>query len=256
MIVMGAAPNGLNINDQVGATVPQYLLQAVRAHRADVGIALDGDGDRLAMVDAEGRIFEGDELLYVLACDTQRHGGLIGGVAGTVMSNLGLEHALNRRGMAFARASVGDRHVLQLLKQRGWRLGGESSGHIICLDHHSTGDGVIAALQVLGAMRRAGKGLAQLCDGLSLHAQCMVNVPVHAHDSLENNAQVQRCRQRAELELGDQGRVLLLASGTEPVLRVMVECLSAVQAEAVATRLASEVAEALRNPFERELLAA
>jgi phosphoglucosamine mutase len=253
VVTVGAAPDGININDRVGATAPQHLAQAVLAHHADAGIALDGDGDRLVMADSDGRIYGGDELLYVLATDGQVQRGWHGGVAGTVMSNLGLELALNRRGLAFGRAAVGDRHVLELLRERGWRLGGENSGHIICLDRHSTGDGIIAALQVLGAMRRSGSELAQLCADLSLHAQCLINVPVPAGVTAELDALMRRCCGGVERQLAGNGRVLLRASGTEPVLRVMVECLDAQRADGLARQLAADVAQALSEPAGREL---
>lgn len=246
--VTGASPDGMNINDRVGATQPDHLSQAVRQHHADVGIAFDGDGDRVVMADAVGRIFDGDEMLYLLARDAQQRGEFRGGVAGTLMSNLGLEQALAAQGMAFARAAVGDRHVMQLLRQRGWRLGGENSGHILCLERHTTGDGVIAALQVLGAMRRTRRDLADLCTDLRLHAQCLINVPVPGAASRESQEWIRRCSERTEKELAGQGRVLLRASGTEPVLRVMVECLDADRASALARNLADAVTEALSAP--------
>lgn len=256
VVVTGASPNGVNINDQVGATRPEHLSAMVRQHHADVGIALDGDGDRLVMADADGRVFDGDQLLYLLALDAQQRNEACRGVAGTVMSNFGLEQALNRRGLAFARSAVGDRHVMQLLRDRGWRLGGETSGHILCLDQHTTGDGVIAALQVLGCMQRSRKDLAQLCGGLNLHAQCLINVPVPSGASADRSDHIRRCQERTERALGGLGRVLLRASGTEPVLRVMVECPNAEQADSLARALASEVALVLGAVRERELAVA
>lgn len=249
VVSTGDSPNGLNINDQVGATRPEHLSAMVRHHHADVGIALDGDGDRLVMVDAAGRIFDGDQLLYVLAMDAMQREQRCEGVAGTVMSNLGLEQALNRQGLAFARAAVGDRHVMQVLRERGWRLGGETSGHILCLDQHTTGDGVVAALQVLGAMRRWHKDLGQLCEGLSLHAQCLINVPVPVGIDWSAHEGIRHCRESAEHKLRGRGRVLLRASGTEPVLRVMVECLDGEQAASLALALASEVEVALAGAW-------
>jgi phosphoglucosamine mutase len=225
-------------------------------HRADLGIALDGDGDRLIMADASGRVFDGDELLYLLAEVAQQRGEVCDGVAGTVMSNLGLELALNRKGVAFHRSAVGDRHVLQALRERGWRLGGENSGHILCLDRHTTGDGVIAALQVLSAMKRSHKNLAQLCEGLQLHAQCLINVPTAPGMAWEISDEIKRCRIQIEKELGEHGRVLLRASGTEPVLRVMVECREIEQATALARLLASQVLQAASVFAEPELMVA
>ncbi|PKO64852.1 MAG: phosphoglucosamine mutase [Betaproteobacteria bacterium HGW-Betaproteobacteria-16] len=256
VVVTGGSPNGVNINDEVGATRPEHLSRMVRLHHADLGIALDGDGDRLVMADASGRVFDGDELLYLLAQDAKQRREVCAGVAGTLMSNLGLEQALNRQGVAFARSAVGDRHVMQLLRERGWRLGGENSGHILCLDRHTTGDGVIAALQVLAAMRRSRKDLAQLCEGLQLHAQCLINVPIAKGADWESSDVIRRCRERTERALGMFGRVLLRASGTESVLRVMVECPEAGQAKELARALADEVHQAMNPCTERELLAA
>ncbi|WP_255484841.1 phosphoglucosamine mutase [Acidovorax sp. JMULE5] len=248
VIAVGAAPDGQNINDKVGATSPQHLSAAVLAHQADVGVALDGDGDRLVMVDSDGRIFAGDELLYVLAVDAQTNDGLQGGVVGTVMSNQGLELALQRRGIGFARSAVGDRHVLELLKQRGWRLGGEGSGHLIGLDWHSTGDGVMSALRVVAAMQRSQRSLAQLCGDLRMNAQCLVNVPVAPGAGMGDGAWIPHFQLRAEQALGDDGRILLRASGTEPVVRVLVECRTALRAQQMASRFAQEVCQLLALP--------
>lgn len=254
VVLTGASPDGLNINDQVGATRPEHLSEMVLHHRADVGIALDGDGDRLVMVDASGRVFDGDQLLYLLAMDALQREQRCEGVAGTVMSNLGLEQALNRQGLAFARAAVGDRYVMRVLRDRGWRLGGETSGHILCLDQHTTGDGVIAALQVLGVMRRWHKDLAQLCEGLRLHAQCLINVPVPPGTNWNRHSGIRRCLESTERLLRGHGRVLLRASGTESVLRVMVECLDGDQATTLATVLAAHVEQlALECGSTREL---
>lgn len=248
VIAVGASPDGQNINDKVGATSPQHLSAAVLAHQADVGVALDGDGDRLVMVDSDGRIFAGDELLYVLAVDAQTNDGLQGGVVGTVMSNQGLELALQRRGIGFARSAVGDRHVLELLKQRGWRLGGEGSGHLIGLDWHSTGDGVMSALRVVAAMQRSQRSLAQLCGDLRMNAQCLVNVPVTPGAGMGDGAWIPHFQLRAEQALGDDGRMLLRASGTEPVVRVLVECRTALRAQQMASRFAQEVCQLLALP--------
>jgi phosphoglucosamine mutase len=248
VVAVGISPNGVNINSKVGATVPRHLSQAVLAHNADLGVALDGDGDRLVMVDATGRIYAGDELLYVLAVDAQINDGLRGGVVGTLMSNQGLENALTQRGLDFARAAVGDRHVLSQLKQRGWRLGGEGSGHLIGLDWHSTGDGVIAAVRVMLAMKRSRSTLAQLCEGLKLNAQYLVNVPLAPGATMADSDWVKRFQERAEAQLGGAGgRVLLRASGTEPVVRVLVECATLARAKQLAHRLGTEVA-AMLNP--------
>ncbi|HEX5391471.1 MAG TPA: phosphoglucosamine mutase [Burkholderiaceae bacterium] len=245
VVAVGISPNGVNINNKVGATVPKHLSQAVLAHHADLGVALDGDGDRLVMVDATGRIYGGDELLYVLAVDAQINEGLQGGVVGTLMSNQGLEHALSKRGLDFARAAVGDRHVLSLLKQRGWRLGGEGSGHLIGLDWHSTGDGVIAALRVMVAMKRSHRSLSQLCEALKMNAQFLVNVPLAGGAKMADGDWMMRFQERAEAQLGGTGRVLLRASGTEPVVRVLVECSTLARAKSLAQRLATEVAAML-----------
>eukprot|EP01037_Dinobryon_pediforme_P008754 gene8754-8845_t len=248
VVAVGATPDGQNINDNVGATSPKHLSEAVLAHQADVGVALDGDGDRLVMVDSEGRIYAGDELLYVLAVDAQTNDGLQGGVVGTVMSNQGLEQALLRRGLDFARSAVGDRHVLELLKQRGWRLGGEGSGHLIGLDWHSTGDGVMSALRVVAAMKRSQRSLSQLCSDLCMNAQCLVNVPVTRGAGMADNTWMPHFQLRAEKLLGDDGRVLLRASGTEPVVRVLVECRTALRAQRMASRFAKEVSQLLTAP--------
>lgn len=248
VVAVGISPNGVNINSKVGATVPRHLSQAVLAHHADLGVALDGDGDRLVMVDATGRIYGGDELLYVLAVDAQINDGLHGGVVGTLMSNQGLVQALSQRGLDFARAAVGDRHVLSLLKERGWRLGGEGSGHLIGLNWHSTGDGVIAALRVMVAMKRARQTLAQLCEGLKMNAQFLVNVPLTPGTRMVDGEWLARFQERAEQQLGGLGRVLLRASGTEPVVRVLVECATLAGAKSLAQRLGGEVAAAL-NPL-------
>jgi len=219
---VGDEPNGFNINDGFGATHPDAIAAAVREHRADIGIALDGDGDRLLMADASGRTYDGDQLLYVIARRRARRGGLAG-VVGTLMTNLALERALGGLGVGFARAKVGDRYVLELLHEKGWDLGGENSGHIICLDKHTTGDAIVSGLQVLAAVREEGRDLAAVAGALSLYPQRLINVPVTRGFDWERNAAIAQARTAAEQRLGKAGRLLLRASGTEPVLRVMVE---------------------------------
>jgi phosphoglucosamine mutase len=222
VISIGASPDGFNINDMFGATAPQSLQQAVKQHKADLGVALDGDGDRLLMVDAEGNPFDGDQLLYVVARHRHRRSKLKG-VVGTLMSNLALENALGALGIGFARAKVGDRYVLETLVEKGWELGGENSGHMICLDKHTTGDGIVSALQVLTAVCESGKSLASLAGDLKLFPQVLINVKVPKGFDWQRNADVTAVRQAVERRLGRKGRVLLRPSGTEPVLRVMVE---------------------------------
>ena len=223
VIELGVEPDGFNINDGVGATHPATLQAAVRRHKANLGIALDGDADRLVMADANGALFDGDQLLYVIASHQRRKGELRAGVVGTQMSNLGLEHALARLKVPFARAKVGDRYVLELLHQRGWQLGGENSGHIICLERHTTGDGIISALQVLRALREERVTLSRAAARVALYPQVLINVGVAGADDVMRHAAVRKVAQAAERELGASGRVLLRASGTEPVIRVMVE---------------------------------
>lgn len=240
VIPVGVEPNGLNINADVGATSPELLRQTVLSHTADLGIALDGDADRVVMVDREGMLYDGDRLLYVIAVARQRTGPL-DGVVGTLMSNLGLEHALARLGVSFDRAKVGDRYVLERLKERGWRLGGESSGHLICLDCHTTGDGIVSALQVLSALRQSGQSLAQACAGLEFYPQRLINVRMPAGFDWQADPSIEAARVQAETELGESGRVLLRPSGTEPLLRVMVEGQDAAQVERLAQFLADAV---------------
>ena len=244
VISVGVEPNGLNINDGVGATCPEFLQSEVLRHGADLGIALDGDGDRLSMVDGDGRCYDGDQLLYVIARHRQSRGELVGGVVGTLMSNLGFEQALARSGIALERAAVGDRYVLELMVERRWQLGGENSGHIICLDKHTTGDAIIAALQVIGALRRTGRSLAEATAEVQLFPQRLINVRIDRSFDWRNDRAIQSARDRAAASLGPDGRVLLRASGTEPVLRVMVEAKRRDQAEQLATELADAVARA------------
>lgn len=240
VITIGASPNGFNINEKLGATHPETLQAAVREHQADIGVALDGDADRVLLVDANGRIFNGDELLYLIVRERLHHGPVAGAV-GTLMTNLGLEQALSRLGVAFARARVGDRYVLELLRERGWLYGGESSGHLLCLDHHSTGDATISALQVLAAVQRTGRSLAELADGLEMMPQTLINVRVERGFNWQAHAPLARMRTEVEHELADQGRILIRASGTEPLVRVMVEARSAQLAERAARQLASSL---------------
>jgi len=223
VISIGVEPDGLNINENCGSTKPEVLQASVVELSADVGIALDGDGDRLIMVDAEGNLVDGDQILYVIAMSRLFDEQLDGSVVGTVMSNLGLEHALIEQGIGFRRSKVGDRHVMNTLRESGWSLGGESSGHIICLDRTSTGDGIVAALQVLYAMVSSQKALEELLTGLTLYPQTLINIPLDVPFDHDESEIVKAAMHAAEQQLGDSGRILLRASGTEPLLRVMVE---------------------------------
>jgi phosphoglucosamine mutase len=243
VMAIGNQPDGLNINLDCGATRPQALIAAVAEHGADLGLALDGDGDRLLMVDPSGRTYDGDQLLYVIARNRFEDGGLRGGVVGTLMSNFGLEQALGALAVPFARAPVGDRYVLEDLRARGWQLGGENSGHIICLDKHTTGDGIVSALQVLHAMRAKRQPLAELLAGLRLYPQVLVNVRVERSADYRKNPLVQDAVRAAEATLKGRGRVLLRPSGTEPVIRVMVEGEAADEVQS----LAQTIAEAIRQ---------
>jgi phosphoglucosamine mutase len=238
---MGCAPDGLNINDQVGATHPEALVQAVLAQKADFGIALDGDADRLQVVDRSGRLFNGDELLYVMVMDRLARGEKVPGVVGTLMTNMAVELALKQRGLEFVRAKVGDRYVLEELEKRGWLLGGEGSGHLLALDKHTTGDGLISALQVLQAVARAGKSLAQLLQDVQLFPQTLINVRLQAGQDWRKNLQLASETEKLQSELNGSGRVLIRASGTEPVLRVMVEAADEQLAQQGAQRLAEVV---------------
>jgi phosphoglucosamine mutase len=240
VIAIGNKPDGLNINEQVGSTHPQALQKAVVEHKADLGIAFDGDGDRVMMVDANGKLLDGDQLLYIIATGLQLKGKLNGGVVGTLMTNLAMEQELVKHKIKFARAKVGDRYVLELLQKNNWQLGGENSGHILTLDKTSSGDAIIAALQVLHALAESGKTLAQL--SLPLFPQVLINVATKTKINLENSA-IQNAVIKAEAELKDTGRVLLRASGTEPKIRVMVEGTNA----KLVQKLAEEIAEAVKK---------
>ena len=237
VIAIGCEPNGTNINEGVGATHPEALAAAVREHQADVGVALDGDADRLLVVDAKGRIYSGDELLYVMVVARQQRGREVKGVVGTVMTNMAVELALRGRGIEFVRAQVGDRHVLEALHKRGWILGGEGSGHLLVLDRHTTGDGIVSALQVLEACVSSGKTLAELTADIKLFPQVLLNVRLAAGQDWRANRHLAEETQAVEAALGDTGRVLIRASGTEPVLRIMVEAPDDAQARQAAERL-------------------
>ena len=245
VISIGIDPDGLNINEKCGSTHPEALQQAVLEHQADVGIALDGDGDRLIMVDQQGGVLDGDEILYIIARSRMSEGRLEGGVVGTVMSNLGLEVALNRDGIDFQRASVGDRYVMELLMRDGWMLGGESSGHIICLDRTTTGDAIVSALQVLYAMIRSGLPLHELKTGMTKYPQHMINVRISGKVDLAGSASIQTAVSETEAQLGSRGRVLLRPSGTEPLVRVMIEGEDGTQVVELTRQLAAAVDEAL-----------
>jgi len=247
VVAIGNAPDGLNINSGLGATHPAQLQEAVLLHGADFGIALDGDGDRLVMVDREGRLYDGDQLLYVIAMDYRRRGILTGGVIGTLMSNLGLEQALAREGIPLERAAVGDRYVLEKLLQNGWQLGGENSGHLICLDRHTTGDAIIAALAVLRALKEQHTTLADAAAPVTLFPQRLINVPLPKDFDWSASASIRAAEATARQALGAAGRILLRPSGTEPVLRVMVEARDTPTADECAKRLADAIAGTLRR---------
>ncbi|MGH8725345.1 MAG: phosphoglucosamine mutase, partial [Burkholderiales bacterium] len=245
VVAIGAKPDGFNINEQVGATAPKSLVVEVQKQKADLGIALDGDADRVLVVDAAGRSYDGDELLFAIA--KHRSGReKLAGVAGTLMTNFAFEKAMARLGVPFARAKVGDRYVLELMREKGWLLGGENSGHLICLDKHTTGDGIVAALQVLQAMRESRKPLARLTADLVMFPQVLVNVTVPRGFQWEKYEGIRKARSTAERALNGKGRVLLRPSGTEPVLRVMVEGEPRKAIESAANSIADAVRRATR----------
>jgi len=241
VIAIGCMPDGLNINHEVGATHPAALIAAVTANKADFGIALDGDADRLQIVDADGRLFNGDEVLYLMVDERLARGEKVPGTVGTLMTNMAVEVALRRKGVEFVRAKVGDRYVLEELEKRGWLLGGEGSGHLLALDKHTTGDGIISALQVLQACVRSGKTIAQLLGDVVLFPQTLINVRLKPGHDWKTSDLLASETKAVEEELGDTGRILIRASGTEPLLRVMVEARDAEQARACAERVADTV---------------
>jgi len=241
VVAIGCAPDGVNINDGVGATHPEALIAAVKQHRADYGVALDGDADRLQLVDNEGRLFNGDEVLFLMVNERLARGEKVPGAVGTLMTNMAVEVALQAKGVEFVRARVGDRYVLEELEKRGWLLGGEGSGHLLALDKHTTGDGLISALQVLQACVRSGKTLAQLLADVTLFPQTLINVRLKPGQDWKSNDMLKTETAAIEAELGQTGRVLIRASGTEPLLRLMVEACDARQALSYAQRLSDAV---------------
>jgi phosphoglucosamine mutase len=241
VVSIGASPDGFNINAGFGATAPKALASAVLEHKADLGIALDGDADRLIMVDANGRVYNGDELLYLMVRDRLSTGPVAGAV-GTLMTNMALEVAFKELGIGFARAKVGDRYVLEVMQERGWILGGEGSGHLLALDKHTTGDGIVSALQVLSALRRSNKSLEACCSELQLYPQTLINKRVTPGFDWTRDAGMVAEKEAVERELGDSGRVLIRASGTEPLIRVMVEAKNAEVADSMARRIADKLA--------------
>jgi phosphoglucosamine mutase len=242
VVRIGCAPDGLNINREVGATHPEALIDLVREHGADYGVALDGDADRLQMVDGQGRLFNGDELLYLMVCERLERGEAVPGAVGTLMTNLAVQLALEQRGVGFVRAKVGDRYVLEELEKKGWLLGGESSGHLLALDKHSTGDGLVSALQVLQACARSGQSLAALLADVRLFPQTLINVRIAPGQDWQTHAGLKAEKDRVQAQLGDSGRILIRASGTEPVLRIMVEAEDGALAQSCAERMAQALA--------------
>jgi phosphoglucosamine mutase len=242
VVAIGCSPDGLNINKAVGATHPEALVQAVQDQGAHYGIALDGDADRLQFVDATGRLFNGDELLYLMVADRLARDEAVPGVVGTLMTNLAVELAFKRRGVQFVRAKVGDRYVLEVLHDKGWLLGGEGSGHLLALDKHTTGDGLVSALQVLQACVGSGQSMAQLLEGITLFPQTLINVRLAPGFDWEGHQPLWDAKRAAESELGDSGRVLIRASGTEPLVRVMVEASDALMARQCAESIAATLA--------------
>ena len=242
VIAIGCKPDGFNINAGFGATSPGALVEAVKAHGADYGVALDGDADRLQLVDASGRLYNGDELLYVMVADRLSQGARVPGAVGTLMTNMAVELALRARDVEFVRAKVGDRYVLEELAARGWQLGGEGSGHLLALDKHTTGDGIVSALLVLQSVCRSGRSLAEQLQGVDLFPQTLINVRLQPGQDWKNSTDLAEAQAAVTAELGDRGRVLIRASGTEPLLRVMVEASDADLAQRCARRLADAVA--------------
>jgi phosphoglucosamine mutase len=238
VVAIGCSPNGTNINAGFGATAPAALVEAVKTHGAHYGVALDGDADRLQLVDATGRLYNGDELLYLMVTDRLAQGVAVLGVVGTLMTNMAVELAFRERGLAFVRAKVGDRYVLEELVARGWQLGGEGSGHLLALDKHTTGDGIVSALLVLQAACRSGRSMAQLLEGVTLFPQTLINVRLQPGSDWKSNALLAKAQAEVTRELGDHGRVLIRPSGTEPLVRVMVEARNAAQAQSCAERMA------------------
>jgi phosphoglucosamine mutase len=243
VISVGVEPNGLNINDKCGATKPKFLAEKVIEFRADLGIAIDGDGDRLIMVDHKGEIVDGDELIYIIAKSNQKIGKLKGDVVGTLMSNLGMEHALKKLGINLLRANVGDRYVMEMLKKNKAIIGGESSGHIICLDKTTTGDATVAALQVLTEIQQTGKNLHELKSGMQKYPQVLLNVRINKKVNIDEVEEVTKAVKAVEKKMGEKGRVLLRSSGTEPLIRVMVEG----ENESDVNKYANELAEVVKK---------
>lgn len=244
VVTIGAEPNGININDNCGATKPQKLVEAVLAHGADLGIALDGDGDRLIMVDHKGEVVDGDELIYIIAKSRLEAGQMSGPVVGTLMTNLGMEHGLKELGLNLVRAKVGDRYVMEMLAENKGILGGENSGHIICLDRTTTGDGIIAALQIMAEMQDRGKNLHELKSGMTKYPQVLLNIKTKSKLDLDRNENIQKAVKDVEKKLGNSGRVLLRASGTEPLIRVMVEGQNEDKVNEFANEIAAQVVKA------------
>ena len=242
VIAIGCSPDGTNINAGFGATSPAALVAAVKEHGAHYGVALDGDADRLQLVDAGGRLYNGDELLYLMVNDRLAQGAPVPGAVGTLMTNMAVELALRQRGVGFVRAKVGDRYVLEELVARGWQLGGEGSGHLLALDKHTTGDGIVSALLVLQAVSRSGRSMAQLLEDVTLFPQTLINVRLKPGSDWKSNASLAAAQAAVSRELGDAGRVLIRPSGTEPLVRVMVEARDAAQAKRCAQRLADTLA--------------
>lgn len=243
VISVGVEPNGLNINDKCGATKPKFLAEKVIEFRADLGIAIDGDGDRIIMVDHKGEIVDGDELIYIIAKSNQKIGKLKGDVVGTLMSNLGMEHALKKLGINLLRANVGDRYVMEMLKKNKAIIGGESSGHIICLDKTTTGDATVAALQVLAEIQQTGKSLHELKSGMQKYPQVLLNVRINKKVNIDEVEEVTKAVKAVEKKMGEKGRVLLRSSGTEPLIRVMVEG----ENGSDVNKYANELAEVVKN---------